>query len=129
MAKNEKHHWYKRPIITQDHIPDLERDAALNEFEQGLPREDAEENAYQAYRRKHHIEGAAHHLRGLKAAQEAGDLDECKKHGVAYSMHLGHLGHDPMDAVPDEVKKLVDGETKPKVYKFKSHKSDHFLVG
>lgn len=124
-----KHQWSKRPIISQDHIADLERDSAINEFEHGMDRESAENGAYQAYRKKHHSEGAAHHLRGLRAAQEAGDIEEAHKHGVAYALHMGELGHDPMDAVPEDIKKIAEGETKPKVYKFKSHKSDHFLVG
>lgn len=123
-----KHEWSKRPIINQDHIADLERDSALNEFEQGMPREDAEDQAYRAYRKKHHSEGAAHHLRGLKAAQEAGDIEEAHKHGVMYAHHLGELGHDPMEAVPEDIKKLAEGEGKPKVYKFKSHKADQFLI-
>lgn len=123
-----KHSWSKRPILNQDHIADLERDSALNEFEQGQPRESAENNAYSAYRKQHHLQGAAHHLRGLRAAQEAGDIDEAHKHGVAYSLHMGHLGHDPMDAVPEEVKSLVEGESKPKMYKFKAHKADAFLL-
>lgn len=123
-----KHSWNKKPIVSQDHIGDLERDAALNEFEHGLPREEAEEQAYRSYKNKHHSEGAAHHLRGLKAAQEAGDIDEAHKHGVAYSLHMNELGHDPMDAVPEDIKKLAESEDKPKVYKFKAHKADAFLV-
>lgn len=123
-----KHTWAKRPILSQDDIPDLERAAALNEFEQGMHREDAEEQAYSDYRRGHHSKGAAHHLRGLKAAQEAGDLDEAHKHGALYSAHMGELGHDSMDKVPDDIKKLAEDEGKPKVYKYKSNAADQLLL-
>ena len=127
--KQENHKWYNRAIVSQDDIPDLEHGAALYEFEHGHKREDAEEKSYQDYKRKTHSAAAAHHLRGLKAAQEAGDLDECEKHGVAYSLHMQHLGHDSMDKVPEDIQKLVDDEKKPNVYKFKSHKADHLLMG
>lgn len=122
------HKWNNNPIVSQDHIPDLERDAALNEFEHGLPREEAEEKAYKEYKTKHHSSAAAHHLRGLKAAQEAGDIDEAHKHGVLYSIHMEHLGHDPMDKVPDEIQKLASDEGKPKMYRFKSHTADKILL-
>jgi len=123
------HKWYNKPIISQDHIPDLERQAAINEFEHGLPRATAEAQAYRSYREKLHKEAAAYHLRGLRAAQAAGDLPEARKHGVAYSLHLSHLGLDPMDRVHPEIKELAEGEEKKPQYKFKAHKGDILLVG
>lgn len=121
------HRWYSRPILSQDHIEGLEHAAAIHEFEHGLPRSIAEEKAYHQYKMEHHRSGAAHHLVGLKAAQAAGDMDEAQKHGVAYGMHMEAMGADPTDPVPPEVEKLAQ-ESSPKVYRFKSHKSDGFLV-
>ncbi len=127
-SKSKTHNWNKRPILSQDDIPDLEHASALYEFEQGIPREDSEGLAYAAYKAKHHKQGAAHHLRGLRAAQAAGDSDEAQKHGVAYALHLAELGHDPMDAVPDEIKALTEGDGLKTQYRFKAHGADHFLV-
>jgi len=127
-SKKESHNWNKRTILSQDDIPDLEHEAALYEFEQGLPREDSEALSYASYKAKHHRQGAAHHLRGMRAAQAAGDADEAQKHGVAYSLHMTELGHDPLDPVPDEIKKLAEGEGLKTHYKFKAHGADHFLV-
>jgi len=123
-----KHKWNDKPIHSQDAIPELEREAALKEFGDGHSREEAERLAYKAYKDKHHTDGAAFHLRGLKAAQSAGDVDEAKKHGSAYAMHLSALGLDSMDEVPDTVKKLAESDGKPTVHKFKSHPADHFLL-
>jgi hypothetical protein len=128
VAKSQTSKWHGRTILSQDHIPDLEHAAALNEFEHGFPREDAEEQAYKSYKDDHHKKGAAHHLRGLRAAQASGDIDEAHKHGVAYSLHMGELGHDAMDAVPDDIKALSEGEGLKPQYKFKSHNADHFLI-
>jgi hypothetical protein len=128
MSKPSTHKWNGKTILSQDHIPDLEHDAAINEFEHGMPREDAEAEAYRTYRTKYHTEAAAHHLRGLRAAQASGDLDEAQKHGTVYALHLGELGHDPMDAVPASVKALVDGEDRKPQYKYKTHKADQLLV-
>lgn len=126
--KQQKHRWKGQLILSQDHIPDLEYSAAIHEFEHGLPREEAEGEAYKSYKNKLHREGAAHHLRGLRAAQASGDIDEAHKHGVAYSLHMGELGHDPMDAVPDEIKKLAEGEGLKSQYKFKSNQADALLL-
>lgn len=127
-SNKSKHQWKGKTILSQDHIPDLEYSAAIHEFEHGLPRSEAEEKAYHSYKTQLHQQGAAHHLRGLRAAQASGDIDEAHKHGVAYSLHMGELGHDPMDAVPDEIKKLSEGEGLKSQYKFKSHSADHFLI-
>lgn len=128
MKQKSDHKWQNRRILDQGHIPDLEQGAALYEFEQGLPRDDSEDLAYADYKAKHHRAAAAHHLRGLRAAQASGDIDEAHKHGVAYSLHMGELGHDPMDQVPDEIKKLAEGEGLKSHYKFKSHSADSFLL-
>lgn len=128
MKAKMNHKWNGRKIVSQDHIPDLEHASALYEFEQGFPRADSEERAYSDYKSKFHREAAAHHLRGLRAAQASGDIDEARKHGVAYSLHLGELGHDPMDATPDDIKKIAEGDNAKVHYKFKSAPGDFFLL-
>lgn len=128
MTNKTDHKWGGNFILNQDHIPDLEHAAALYEFEHGFPREEAEKKAYGDYTSKHHREGAAHHLRGLRGAQASGDIDEAHKHGVLYSLHMSQLGHDPMDAVPPEIKELAEKDGKKTHYKFKSNASDAFLL-
>lgn len=124
--KDEIHKWNDQFILDPDDIQSLEHEAALNEFEHGNERSEAEKKAYQSYKAKFHREGAAHHLRGLKAAQASGDIDEAHKHGVVYALHMEALGHDPMDAVPPEINELIkDGK---KQYKFKAHNADKFLI-
>ena len=120
------HRWYGRPIISQDHIEGLEHDAAIHEFQDGHPRERAEELAYAKYKSEHHKAAAAHHLVGIRAARAANDLEEAQKHGAAYSMHLQALGLEPTDPVHPDIEAMT--KEMPKVYRFKSHKGDTFLV-
>jgi hypothetical protein len=130
MSKKDlgKHKWRSNKILSQDDIPGLEHEAALLEFGQGLPRSEAESKAYKVYKDKFHKEGAAHHLRGLRAAQASGDVEEAHKHGVVYGLHMSELGHDPMDAVPPEIQKMTEGEDLKSQYRFKAHNADHFLI-
>jgi hypothetical protein len=77
--------WAGRPIVDAGHITDLETAAALHEFRDRMPRNEAEDRAHTAYRRDHHLTGAAHHLNGMRAAQAAGQMEEAKKHGAMYA--------------------------------------------
>jgi len=120
--------WQNRQIFKDTHKDDLERRAALKEFEDGMPRKQAEDAAYQEYLTEHHSAAAAHHLRGLRAAQASGDIDEARIHGEAYHQHMTKLGHDSMDQVPDSIAKLVEDEGKPRHYKFKAHAADALLM-
>jgi hypothetical protein len=117
-----------KTILSEPHKDELERDAALLEFEHGLPREQAEKQAYDSYSKKHHQAGAAHHLMGLRAAQANNDLEEAKKHGIAYGFHLNALGLDPLDQVPDEINELINEDGRKSHYKFKAHPSDKFFL-
>jgi hypothetical protein len=119
--------WYGRPIASESHVDGLETAAALKEFGEGLPRSEAEAQAHDEYLKDIHSKAAAHHLRGMRAAQAAGDLDEAGLHGEAYANHLEALGHDPMEAVPESVQKLVDSESKPTSHRFKTHAADCLL--
>jgi hypothetical protein len=121
--------WQGRKVVAPAHVDNLERDAAVLEFEHGMSRKDAEEQAYQEYLRIHHTTAAAHHLRGMRGAQASGDYDEARKHGIAYGMHLHALELDPMDQVPDEINELVDADDRKPQIKFKAHKADSLLLG
>jgi hypothetical protein len=120
--------WGKYPIVSDSHIPDLEYEAAIKEFGDGLPREEAEKAAYDKYAKEHHSRAAAHHLRGSRAASASGDLDEARKHGVAFAAHMTALGYDPMDAVPPEILNLTEGPQRAAHYKFKANKADALLL-
>ena len=121
--------WRGRKLVSATHMPELERMAAVREFEAGLPREQAEEEAHREYSRRHHLEAAAHHLRGLRGAQGTGDLEEARKFGVAYGLHLNALGFDEFDQVPPEIQTLVDAPDKKPHARFKAHSSDRLLLG
>lgn len=114
--------------MSAQHVPDLERRSAVHEFENGMPREQAEEQAHRDYSREHHLQAAAHHLRGLRSAQGSGDVEEARKHGVAYAMHLNSLGFDEFDQVPQEIQALVDAPDRKSHSKFKAHQADRLLL-
>lgn len=124
----DKKIWQGRPIVHDSHREALETASAIKEFEHGLSREDAEAEAYAEYTKQNHLEAAAHHLRGLRAAQANGDMDEAQKHGVAYGIHMGQLGYDPLDQVPEDVQALVTAEDRSPTYKFRAHKADRLLL-
>lgn len=128
MKDNKELYWLNRKIVHPSHADELENASALNEFEHGLPRDQAEGKAYDEYRKAHHRTAASHHLRGMKAAQASGDMEEARKHGIAFAMHMDGLGHDPMDEVPEEIRKLSDGDDKDRFSKFKAHKADTFFL-
>ena len=128
MANNPKElpNWKGRVIAKLEDVSDLESRSAINEFKHKMPRADAEEAAYKAHKDAKHKEAAAHHLRGIKAAQGAGDHQEAQKHSLLYSQHMEKLGLNPLDAVPDEIKGL--GEKQERFYKFRPHRNDAFVL-
>lgn len=119
--------WMGRRIVSKEHVGDLEHSAATHEFQHGHPRHEAERRAYEDYRRQHHLAAAAHHLQGSRSAQGSGDMDEARKHGLAYRLHLQALDMDPFDGVPEEIRALADGEAKPR-HHFTAHKGDALLL-
>ena len=109
----------------------LDETAALLEFKEGLPRHVAEEKAYRQYNTQHHYQAAAHHLQGMKAAHALGQVDEGKRHGALYALHMRSLGQDPNDDVPPEVMahmRALQAENQSN-YKFKAHGADKLLLG
>lgn len=129
MAKDiELPKWSGRSILDESHGEELDRRAAAHEFDKKLPRHMAEQEAYREYQQEHHARAAAHHLMGMKSAQGAGSMDEARKHGAMYGMHLKELGEDIYGPVPSKVKHYVDAPDREKVTKFKAHKGDAFLL-
>ena len=114
----DKHNWNGKTVIHPQHIAGLEQEAAMNEFQGGMPRQEAEHKAYQNYRKTQHLEAAAFHLRGLKSAQGSGDVEEAKKHGAMYALHAEKLGFEPWKEPPPELKVHLDNALKEKVHKF-----------
>lgn len=119
--------WQGKPIVKPSHADILEMAAAIKEFEENLPREEAEKHAYADYLKEQHTTACAHHLRSMRAAAASGDTSEAKLHGEAYHHHMGKLGYDSMDMVPEEVQALLDDESKKTHTKFKSHPADSLL--
>lgn len=118
------HNWLDRyPLLHPDHAHDLERDAALNEFEHGMDRDKAEENAYDNYKRKQSAQAAAWHLTGMRSS--AGK--ESQKHALMYASHIRSMGYDPSGPVPSEVKAHMDSDSFKHPVKFKAHGADGLL--
>lgn len=128
-TKPQGPNWLGRPIVDPEHAKDLEVQSALHEFQDKLPRAEAEERAHTGYRREHHKAGAAHHLQGLKAARAIGQTDEAKKHGAMYALHMEAMGHDPYAEPPAEIRQRVEDPERDKLVRFKAHKADSFLLG
>lgn len=118
--------WQGRAVLNKDHSFDLDRSAAVYEFKHKLDRNKAEEMAYGDYRKARSIDGAAHHLAGMKAAHAVGNKKDAIKHSLAYGLHMKNLGHDPVGEPPDEVKEKVSDHAD--VYGFKPHDADTLFV-
>lgn len=132
MSDTKKLHpqqWLGRPIVSPEHVQDLETRAAINEFHAKMTRHEAEQKAHDDYVKEHRERAAAHHLAGMKAAMATGNHDDARKHWAMYDLHLKALGKESVGAVPPEVEKrmMEDGGDKP-VYKFKAHKGDLYAL-
>lgn len=119
--------WQKRLILDPKDADQLDATAAEREFKDRLTRGQAEEATHKDYQQGKHREGAAFHLQGMRASQTIGQMDEAKKHGAMYIKHMKALGHDPVAEPPAEIKKLAESED-TKVYKFKGHAADQYVM-
>lgn len=123
----QHHLWGNRVIVHPDHIADLERATGIHEFEGKMPRAQAEERAHADYKRKQHVEAAAHHLAGMKGAVATGDIEAARKHGVMYELHSKALGHDAVGpAHPEVAAKLFNNPSG--FHRFRAHRGDMFAV-
>lgn len=120
-----KSNWLGRHTLSDEHGKELEQKAAHHEFGGKLPRDEAEQKAYDDYKRNHHLEGAAHHLHGLRNAANLGERGDGAKHSAMLKMHLKALGFNPHDVPPPEVlEKMSD---KPWTG-FTNHPADEFVA-
>lgn len=120
--------WSGKPLVHADHAPDLDRAAAV--YEMGadkLPRAAAEDRAHADYKKRQHIEAAAHHLGGMKAAVATGDIEAARKHGVMYELHSKALGHDTVGPAHPEVAARL-ARAPLGFQRFKAHRGDLFAV-
>lgn len=124
----ERHDWGGRPVLHKDHVAELEARSADLEFKDRLSRDNAESQAYREYRKKHHTASAAHHLRGMKSANASGDVDEARKHGAMYEMHMSKLGDDPWKEPSPELKAAMGAVDREPAHKFKAHAGDQFVA-
>lgn len=120
--------WLDRfPILHNDHVPDLETRAAVNEFQHKMPRHEAEASAHKQYVQDQLEDAAAHHLLGMKTSQGAGDMHAARKHGVMYGIVMKQLGHSALDAPPPAIANKAKQQS-PSLYSFKPHKADAFAL-
>lgn len=117
----------KYDILDPDHVQELETSAAIGEFHSKKPRHEAEDEAYDKYKRSKLVESAAHHLVGTKAAYAAGDKETAKKHAAMMMLALKGIGHDnPLDPPPEVLDKAKN--TPASITKFRAHPGDAFTV-
>ena len=120
--------WLDRYEITHpDDIHSLETRAALKEWQDKLPRHEAEDKAYSDYKTKELEDACAHHYSGCQAGFAAGDTEASKRHALMLTLGLKALGHDGIK-VPEHIVNRSK-HTPSKVYSFKNHKSDAFILG
>lgn len=125
--KKEQHQWNGKPVASKEDEHHLNVAAAVREFGSKESRGQAEAGAYDDYIRERHIEGAAHHLSGLKSAHAAGNMKEAARHHEMYIKHLrGAKLPEDGPIHPDVAAKAKEHGGK-KVYKFKAHSSDAFV--
>ena len=122
IGRSKMAQWKGRDILDAQHATELDRSAAELEFGQSLPRKEAEERAYNSYRKSRYLEGAAHHWKGFTAASAVGDPSS-KEHKLMYDVYMRALGHNPAEAPPPEVKSLVP-EADTRRAKFVAHPAD-----
>lgn len=117
------------PIAAHDHSTQLDMDAAVNEFGLRMPREQAEDEAYRQYlyhpQRGQHAQAALHHLRGMKAAHAAGDMNTARDHSLMFNLHAKALGKQPHEVARDLQSQM---QNLPAMTKFKAHRGDAFAV-
>lgn len=119
--------WKGRGIVHEKDGLDLDRRAAVHEFKGGMERGAAEDQAHKDYVKENHLDAAAHHLAGIRAAQAVGDMQAARKHGVLYDLHASGAGHNPLEPVHSEVEARLAANV-GRHYRFKSHRGDALLL-
>jgi hypothetical protein len=117
----------KYAVLDEAHIPGLESDAAINEFHHKMDRPASEAASHANYSKKHHLQSAAHHYAGLKAAEASNNREAALEHGYKLAIHRAALGEDHMSPVSDEIKSLAQTNFTPKTYSYQGHPGDALL--
>lgn len=112
-------------VLDENDHPSLEAQAAIHHFQSNLPMNIAEQRAHQDYLNDHARDAAAHHYLGIKAAQAAKNSQAAESHGLAFIQAMQHLGLNPYEPLPDEIKDRLQHQ---KSYSFKAHKADNFFA-
>lgn len=82
--------------------------------------------AHDDYSAGQHVQAAAHHYGGMRAAQGAGDSHAAQKHLAMYTLHLKALGLDPNGPVPKAVLATYQEQHEAD---FKPHRGDAMVLG
>lgn len=123
--------WLERPIADDTHAKELEQLAAHYEFDQKLPREEAETRAYREYSQRQHAEAAAHHLRMADRARNSGYPDEGRLHYEMYRLHAKRLdGSRGLASIPPAVQARLSGRPAEdlKPYRYAPHWADDLIA-
>ncbi len=121
--------WMGREIADPKDHDELERIAARKQFHEGLPREQADEEAYKSYRHKSHCQAAAHHLARMKDAISCGEKEIADKHKAMYEAHAAKLGLKPNDTPSAEIAQHLPTKGFTEVKSFSNHGSDKLILG
>ncbi len=116
----------KYDILDPDHEHSLERSSAKHEFHNGHVRANAEQIAYDEYKRQHMLKAAAYHLDGMDSSKARGDSDGAKSHYSMFTLHCKGLGMNPQGSISAEIQAQRGmGE---KLAKFTPHPADTFVL-
>lgn len=119
--------WLNRfSVLTEEHKNDLERSAAVIEFESKLPREQAETLAHQKYVQEQHLRASAHHLDGMESSKVNGKMADAHKHLIMFNLHAAKLNRRPWDPVDPRIAAFRDPKYKESHYT--PHPCDHFTL-
>jgi len=123
-------YWLDKHLICKaDDIYDLERDAATNQYVNGLSKGHSELSAYDKYKRIQHSKAAAHHLDCMEDAKNVvRDAKMADKHFAMYVLHCKALNHNPWSNVLPEVQAFRNMDRKP-AHVFSPHEADVFVLG
>jgi len=121
-------YWQGHPVRDEGHSADLDLRSAIHQFHNGLDRASAEAKVKDEDRTERHQKAAAHHIDGMRASNAVGDQESAQQHHGMYGLHMRALGLDANGAVPAEVERHRGKNAEKKVYTFKGHSDDQFLV-
>ena len=123
--------WNNRPISDEAHAHQLDKDSAVLELgERRLPREQAEQTAYDNHVLEQHRQAAAHHYHGMKISDAAGNTKDANRYSIIYTLNMEALGANPLAPLPPEISQIVNklkekGDGKSN---FTSHPGDLHVV-